>query len=59
MFSATVMEDNLESGNFECHFGLEEVLKLPFVGGFGNCVYGFGKKIWFGLGKVLKLGILY
>ena len=23
------------------------------------CVYGFGNLIWFGLGEVLKVGILY
>ena len=27
MFSATVMEEDLESGNFDCGFGLKEVLK--------------------------------
>jgi len=40
-------------------FWLGRGFELPFEGGFGNCVYGFGNLIWFSLGEILKLGILY
>ena len=40
-------------------FWFGRCFELPFEGGFGNCVYGFGNLIWFGLGEVLKLGVLY